>query len=30
MLTSRPLEILKIAGSHYNKTIAFADDIKTI
>lgn len=30
MLTSKPLEILKIAGSHYNKTIAFAEDMRKI
>ena len=30
MLTSRPLEILKIAGSHYNKTIAFAEDMQKL
>jgi ornithine cyclodeaminase len=30
MLTSRPLEVLKIAGSNYNKTIAFAEDMKKL
>jgi ornithine cyclodeaminase len=30
MLTSRTLEVLKIAGLNYNKTIAFAEDMKKL
>lgn len=30
MLTSRPLEILKIAGLNYNKTIKFVEDMKKL
>lgn len=30
MLTSRPLEVLKIAGFNYNKTIAFTDAMKKL
>jgi len=30
MLTSRPLEILKISGLNYNKTIIFAEDMRKL
>jgi ornithine cyclodeaminase len=30
MLTSKPLEVLKIAGLDYNKTIAFADEMTSL
>ncbi len=30
MLTSRPLEVLKIAGLNYNKTIAFAESMRKL